>query len=130
MGKLDLQFFGGRGAVSTIGKAAFDAPLDISKTGAIFKSLPTAFQENIVNNLKLSEQMKRDIENGRRNKISDEWVTGLAYSKTKMKVITDVKGKTIQYTAKIGNKVITRTNSKTAIANTVAKFYKDEREKK
>lgn len=121
---------GGRGARSTIGKSGFDTPLDTAKTGAIFKSLPKAFQDNIANNLMLSDQMKNDIANGRRNKIKDEWTTGLAGSKTKMKVITDVNGKSLEYTAKIGNKIVIRTKSKVAIANTVAKFYKDEREKK
>lgn len=117
------------GGKSTIGKAGFDAPLDIKKTGAIFQSLPKAFQDNIVKNLILSDAMKKDIANGRRNKIKDEWTTGLTGSKTKMKVITDVSGKSIEYTAKIGKKTVIRTKSKIAVANTVAKFYKDEMQK-
>ena len=121
---------GGRGAISTIGKGGFDAPLDVNKTGAIFKSLPAPFQQNIVRNLSLSDVMKKDIESGRRNKVSDEWTTGLSGSKAKMKVITEVEGKTIRYTAKQGNKVITRTNSKIVIANTIAKFYRDLMDKK
>ena len=118
---------GGRGARSSIGKERFDAPLNVEKTGKIFKELPQAFQDNIKNNLQLSEAMKNDIANGRRNKVIDEWVTGLANSKTKMKVITDVNNNKLQYTAKIGKKIIIKTNSKEVVANTVAKFYTDER---
>ena len=121
---------GGRGSVSRIGGSKFDAPLNTTKAGKIFQSLPSAFQQNIVNNLKISDTMKKDIENGRRNKMTDEWTTGLAGSRTKMKVITDVSGKTITYTAKVGNKIINKTQSKESIANTVAKFYSDEMKKR
>lgn len=98
---------GGRGSSSRIGGKNFDAPLNESKVGSTYKSLPKSFQENIKNNLQISPEMKRDIENGRRNKMTDEWSTGLTGSKTKMKVITDVLSNgTVTYTAKIRNKVI------------------------
>lgn len=74
--------------------------------------------------------MRRDIESGRKNKMTDEWSTGLAGSRRKIKVITDVSSNGIvTYTAKIGNKVINKTTSKESIANTVAKFYADEMKK-
>ena len=112
---------GGRGSSSRIGGKNFDAPLNESKVGSTYKSLPKVFQDNIKNNLQISPQMKRDIENGRRNKMTDEWSTGLSGSKTKMKVITDVSSNgTVTYTAKIRNKVINKTTSKESIANTVA----------
>ena len=118
---------GGRGSSSRIGRKNFDAPLNESKVGSTYKSLPKAFQDNIKNNLKISPEMKRDIENGRRNKMTDEWTTGLSGSRTKMKVVTDVSSNgTVTYTAKIRNKVINKTTSKESIANTVAKFYADE----
>lgn len=122
---------GGRGSSSRIGGKNFDAPLNESKVGSTYKSLPKSFQENIKNNLRISPEMKRDIENGRRNKMTDEWSTGLTGSKTKMKVITDASSNgTITYTAKIRNKVIIKTTSKESIANTVAKFYVDEMKKR
>ena len=121
---------GGRGSSSRIGGKNFDAPLNESKVGSIYKGLPKAFQDNIKNNLRISPEMRRDIESGRRNKITDEWSTGLAGSRRKIKVITDVSSNGIvTYTAKIGNKVINKTTSKESIANTVAKFYADEMKK-
>ena len=121
---------GGRGSSSRIGGKNFDAPLNESKVGSIYKGLPKAFQDNIKNNLRISPEMRRDIESGRRNKITDEWLTGLAGSRRKIKVITDVSSNGIvTYTAKIGNKVINKTTSKESIANTVAKFYADEMKK-
>ena len=122
---------GGRGSSSRIGGKNFDAPLNESKVGSTYKSLPKAFQDNIKNNLKISPEMKRDIENGRRNKMTDEWTTGLSGSRTKMKVVTDVSSNgTVTYTAKIKNKVINKTTSKESVANTVAKFYADEMKKR
>ena len=122
---------GGRGSSSRIGGKNFDAPLNESKVGSTYKSLPKVFQDNIKNNLQISPQMKRDIENGRRNKMTDEWTTGLSGSRTKMKVVTDVSSNgTVPYTAKIRNKVINKTTSKESIANTVAKFYTDEIKKR
>lgn len=122
---------GGRGSSSRIGSKNFDAPLNESKVGSTYKSLPKAFQDNIKNNLKISPAMRKDIESGRRNKMTDEWSTGLSGSKTKMKVITDVSSNgTVTYTAKIRNKVINKTTSKESIANTVAKFYTDEIKKR
>ena len=121
---------GGRGSASRIGGKNFDAPLNESKVGSIYKSLPKAFQDNIKNNLRISPEMRRDIESGRKNKRTDEWSTGLAGSRRKIKVITDVSSNGIvTYTAKIGNKVINKTTSKESIANTVAKFYADEMKK-
>ena len=122
---------GGRGSSSRIGGKNCDAPLNESKVGSTYKSLPKAFQDNIKNNLKISPEMKRDIENGRRNKMTDEWTTGLSGSRTKMKVVTDVSSNgTVTYTAKIRNKVINKTTSKESVANTVAKFYADEMKKR
>ena len=122
---------GGRGSSSRIGGKNFDAPLNERKVGSTYKSLPKAFQDNIKNNLKISPEMKRDIENGRRNKMTDEWTTGLSGSRTKMKVVTDVSSNgTVTYTAKIRNKVINKTTSKESVANTVAKFYADEMKNK
>lgn len=122
---------GGRGSSSRIGGKNFDAPLNESKVGSTYKSLPKAFQDSIKNNLQISPTMKRDIESGRRNKATDEWSTGLAGSKTKMKVITDVSSNgTVTYTAKIRNKIINKTTSKESIADTVAKFYSDEMKKR
>ena len=122
---------GGRGSSSRIGGKNFDAPLNESKVGSTYKSLPKAFQDNIKNNLKISPEMKRDIENGRRNKMTDEWTTGLSGSRTKMKVVTDVSSNgTVTYTAKIRNKVINKTTSKESVANTVAKFYAGEMKKR
>ena len=122
---------GVRGSSSRIGGKNFDAPLNESKVGSTYKSLPKAFQDNIKNNLKISPEMKRDIENGRRNKMTDEWTTGLSGSRTKMKVVTDVSSNgTVTYTAKIRNKVINKTTSKESVANTVAKFYADEMKKR
>ena len=122
---------GGRGSSSRIGGKNFDAPLNEGKVGSTYKSLPKAFQDNIKNNLKISPEMKRDIENGRRNKMTDEWTTGLSGSRTKMKVVTDVSSNgTVTYTAKIRNKVINKTTSKESVANTVAKFYADEMKKR
>ena len=121
---------GGRGSSSRIGGKNFDAPLNESKVGSIYKGLPKAFQDNIKNNLRISSEMRRDIESGRKNKMTDEWSTGLAGSRRKIKVITDVSSNGIvTYTAKIGNKVINKTTSKESIANTVAKFYADEMKK-
>lgn len=120
----------GYSGLSRIGGSKFDAPLNVAKAGAIFQSLPTAFQQNIANNLKISDTMKKDIESGRKYKMTDEWTTGLTGSRTKMKVTTDVSGKTITYTAKVGNKIINKTQSKESIANTVAKFYSDEMKKR
>lgn len=121
---------GGRGSASRIGGKNFDAPLNESKVGSTYKSLPKAFQDNIKNNLRISPEMRRDIESGRKNKMTDEWSTGLAGSRRKIKVITDVSSNGIvTYTAKIGNKVINKTTSKESIANTVAKFYADEMKK-
>ena len=121
---------GGRGSSSRIGGKNFDAPLNESKVGSIYKGLPKAFQDNIKNNLRISSEMRRDIESGRKNKMTDEWSTGLAVSRRKIKVITDVSSNGIvTYTAKIGNKVINKTTSKESIANTVAKFYADEMKK-
>ena len=121
---------GGRGSSSRIGGKNFDAPLNESKVGSIYKSLPKVFQDNIKNNLRISPEMRRDIESGRKNKMTDEWSTGLAGSRRKIKVITDVSSNGIvTYTAKIGNKVINKTTSKESIANTVAKFYADEMKK-
>lgn len=121
---------GGRGSSSRIGGKNFDAPLNESKVGSIYKGLPKAFQDNIKNNLRISPEMRRDIESGRKNKMTDEWSTGLAGSRRKIKVITDVSSNGIvTYTAKIGNKVINKTTSKESIANTVAKFYADEMKK-
>ena len=121
---------GGRGSASRIGGKNFDAPLNESKVGSIYKSLPKAFQDNIKNNLRISPEMRRDIESGRKNKMTDEWSTGLAGSRRKIKVITDVSSNGIvTYTAKIGNKVINKTTSKESIENTVAKFYADEMKK-
>ena len=121
---------GGRGSASRIGGKNFDAPLNESKVGSIYKGLPKAFQDNIKNNLRISPEMRRDIESGRKNKMTDEWSTGLAGSRRKIKVITDVSSNGIvTYTAKIGNKVINKTTSKESIANTVAKFYADEMKK-
>ena len=121
---------GGRGSSSRIGGKNFDAPLNESKVGSIYKGLPKAFQDNIKNNLRISPEMRRDIESGRKNKMTDEWSTGLAGSRRKIKVITDVSSNGIvTYTAKIGNKVINKTTSKESIANTVARFYADEMKK-
>lgn len=121
---------GGRGSASRIGGKNFDAPLNESKVGSTYKSLPKAFRDNIKNNLQISPEMRRDIESGRKNKMTDEWSTGLAGSRRKIKVITDVSSNGIvTYTAKIGNKVINKTTSKESIANTVAKFYADEMKK-
>lgn len=121
---------GGRGSASRIGGKNFDAPLNESKVGSTYKSLPKAFRDNIKNNLQISPEMRRDIESGRKNKMTDEWATGLAGSRRKIKVITDVSSNGIvTYTAKIGNKVINKTTSKESIANTVAKFYADEMKK-
>ena len=118
---------GGRGSASRIGGKNFDAPLNESKVGATYKGLPKVFQDNIKNNLQISPEMRRDIESGRKNRMTDEWSTGLAGSRRKIKVITDVSSNGIvTYTAKIGNKVINKTTSKESIANTVAKFYADE----
>ena len=118
---------GGRGSSSRIGGKNFDAPLNESKVGSTYKGLPKVFQDNIKNNLRISPEMRRDIESGRKNRMTDEWSTGLAGSRRKIKVITDVSSNGIvTYTAKIGNKVINRTTSKESIANTVAKFYADE----
>ena len=122
---------GGRGSSSRIGGKNFDAPLNESKVGSTYKSLPKVFQDNIKNNLQISPQMNRDIENGRRNKMTDAWTTGLSGSRTKMKVVTDVSSNgTVTYTAKIRNKVINKTTSKESVANTVAKFYADEMKKR
>ena len=121
---------GGRGSSSRIGGKNFDAPLNESKVGSTYKSLPKVFQDNIKNNLRISPEMRRDIESGRKNKMTDEWSTGLAGSRRKIKVITDVSSNGIvTYTAKIGNKVTNKTTSKESIANTVAKFYADEMKK-
>ena len=121
---------GGRGSSSRIGGKNFDAPLNESKVGSIYKGLRKVFQDNIKNNLRISPEMRRDIESGRKNKMTDEWSTGLAGSRRKIKVITDVSSNGIvTYTAKIGNKVINKTTSKESIANTVAKFYADEMKK-
>lgn len=38
---------GGRGSASRIGGKNFDAPLNESKVGSTYKSLPKVFQDNI-----------------------------------------------------------------------------------
>lgn len=122
---------GGRGAtMSKIGKPDFDRPLNEAKVGAIYKSLPNAFQQNIKNNLMMPAEMKEDIKNGRRNKMTDDWTTHIPGSKNKMKITTDVDANgTVFYTAKIKNKIIHRSQYKEQIANTIAKFYNDELKK-
>ena len=122
---------GGRGGtMSRIGKSDFDRPLNEAKVGAIYKSLPKAFQQNIKNNLMIPAEMKEDIKNGRRNKMTDDWTTHIPGSKNKMKITTDVDSRgTIFYTAKIKNKVINKSQYKEQIANTIAKFYNDELKK-
>ena len=116
---------GGRGASFNRGGAigAGEKDLKFEKVGKSFNKLPATLQKQINDNLKMSTHMKNDILNGRRNKITDEWTTGVG--KQKVKVITDVVNGSAVYTLKQGNKILKKNVSKERVANAVASFYLD-----
>ena len=115
---------GGRGASSGSDNGAVTTgtrDLKFNAVGKTFDKLPKNLQENINKNLKMSDYMKADIANGRRNKIIDEWETGRG--KNKIKILTDVIGGKAVYTVKQKNKILKKNVTKEQAANTVAGFY-------
>lgn len=115
---------GGRGASSgSINGAVTTGTRDLKfgSVGKSFEKLPAAYQKNINDNLKMSANMKADIANGRRNKMTDEWVTGT--KQNKIKVITDVVNGKAVYTVKEKNKILKKNATKEQAANSVAAFY-------
>ena len=115
---------GGRGALSGSKGGAItvgERDLNFQTVGASFAKLPSVLQNSINQNLKMSDTMKKDILNGRRNKVTDEWTTGKGNQK--IKVITDVANGNAVYTVKQRNKVLHKNVSKEQAANAVAKFY-------
>lgn len=115
---------GGRGASSGSPGGAIttgERDLNFQRVGASFSKLSQYLQNNINDNLKMSAVMKRDISNGRRNKITDEWTTGRGNQK--IKVITDVVNGNTVYTIKQRNKILSKNVSKEQAANGVARFY-------
>ena len=95
--------------------------LDYTKVGKTFEKLPQHLKDNINKNLKMSTAMQQDINNGRKNKMTDEWVTG--FGKNKRKVITDIVNGKVVYTVKDKNKIIKKNVTKPQCANAIADFY-------
>lgn len=117
---------GGRGASFRAAESPIKTgtrDLEYSAIGKTFDKLPANLKTNINDNLKMSANMQRDIANGRRNNITDEWVTG--FGKNKIKVITDVLGGKAVYTIKQKNKILKKNVTKEQAANAVAAFYLD-----
>lgn len=115
---------GGRGASSGSENGAITTgtrDLKFGSVGKSFEKLSISHQKSINENLKMSANMKADIANGRRNKMTDEWTTGV--KKNKIKVITDVVAGKAVYTIKQGNKILKKNVSKEQAANAVAGFY-------
>lgn len=110
---------GGSGAGGAI--ATGERDLNFSKVGSSFSKLSQNLKYSINNNMKMSSTMKNDIKNGRKNKMTDEWITGIGSNK--IKVVTSVKSDKLCYTIKKGNKILLATNSKEQAANKVAAFY-------
>ena len=121
---------GGRGASSGSVNGAITTgtrDLKFGSVGKSFEKLPTRYQKSINENLKMSDPMKADIANNRRNKIEDTWTTGVG--KEKIKIITTVVGGKAVYTIKKRNKILKKDSTKEQAANMVAKFYIDEAKK-
>ena len=97
-----------------------DAPIDPSKTGANFRSLPKAFQKNIEDNLKLSDTFKTYARAG--TPLQDEWTTSMRGVNGKRKVLTDLVNGRINYTVKDRNKILLQTTNKNQVANKIAEF--------
>ena len=95
--------------------------LDYTKVGKTFEKLPQHLKDDINKNLKMTDVMQQDINNGRKYKITDEWVTG--FGKNKRKVITDVVNGKVVYTVKDKNKIIKKNVTKSQCANAIADFY-------
>lgn len=115
---------GGRGASSGSPNGAIttgERDLNFQTVGASFSKLTPHLQNNINSNLKMSAVMKKDIANGRKHKITDEWVTG--QGSKKIKVITDVVNGNTVYTIKQRNKILSKNVTKEQAANGVARFY-------
>lgn len=95
--------------------------LNYTTIGKTFAKLPKPYQDSINQNLKMSTQMQNDISNGRKNKVTDEWVTGVP--KNKIKIITDVIADKAVYTIKQKNKILKKNVTKEQCANAIADFY-------
>ena len=95
--------------------------LDYTKVGVSFSKLDRRYQDQINNALKMSEAMQKDIADGRKYKMTDEFIFGKG--KTKYKVITDVKDNKAVYTIKQGNKIVKRDLTKSQCANDLANLW-------
>ena len=114
---------GNRGGKRSAGGviATGTSDLDYTKVGKTFEKLPQHLKDSINENLKMTDAMQKDINNGRKHKITDEWVTG--FGKNKRKVITDVVNGKVVYTVKDKNKIIKKNVTKSQCANAIADFY-------
>ena len=114
---------GNRGGKRSAGGAIATgiSDLDYTKVGKTFEKLPQHLKDSINENLKMTNVMQQDINNGRKHKITDEWVTG--FGKNKRKVITDVVNGKVVYTVKDKNKIIKKNVTKSQCANAIADFY-------
>ena len=112
---------GGKRAGGTSLIATGTSDLDYTKVGKTFEKLPQHLKDSINENLKMTNVMQQDINNGRKHKITDEWVTG--FGKNKRKVITDVVNGKVVYTVKDKNKIIKKNVTKSQCANAIADFY-------
>ena len=116
---------GGKGGVSAgrTGGAITTgtSDLDYTKVGVSFSKLDRRYQDQINNALKMSEAMQKDIADGRKYKMTDEFIFGKG--KTKYKVITDVKDNKAVYTIKQGNKIVKRDLTKSQCANDLANLW-------
>lgn len=132
--KINIQLFGGRGARSganTSNKpsalevfkesATLDKELNDTNTGKSFAKLNPKQQKYISDNLVLSSAMKRDIENGYRHKLKDEWTTKT--KSNKYKVTTSFDGEKLVYSVKQGNKILLKNATKGQVANKLANLY-------
>lgn len=132
--KINIQLFGGRGASSganTSNKpsalevfkesATLDKELNDTNTGKSFAKLSPKQQKYISDNLVLSSAMKRDIENGYRHKLKDEWTTKT--KSNKYKVTTSFDGEKLVYSVKQGNKILLKNATKGQVANKLANLY-------
>lgn len=73
--------------------------------------------------MKMSDEMKDDIRNGRRHKIQDVWTAGISGVKEKRRVITDVVNGKVVYSVKNKNTFVRRNVTKEQAANEIARFY-------
>ena len=130
--KMNLQFFGGRGASSEkvkgrgeYGKALELAAkgIDETKTGASFRKLSSSLKRNIDVNLTPSKALKDALQKGNTN-LEDTWKTSVKGVGARQVISKGVNGK-IEYTVKNRNKILLKTTDKNKAANKIAEFYLD-----